>query len=148
MWRRSAAPDVGGHRDDGHTRDEAAGDGEHRRRGRRGKHRDPRAPPTRSATDVAAPTRSLRLSVAPPMRTASARSCPAATAAGFSEASSTLSEPSWEMFGDTRARGSHRTRRSREVYRNPWMIVREDDIRRPDGSLGIYGVIDKPTTRW
>lgn len=33
---------------------------------------------------------------------------------------------------------------SREVYRNPWMIVREDDVRRQDGSLGIYGVIDKP----
>ena len=33
---------------------------------------------------------------------------------------------------------------SREVYRNDWMIVREDDIRRPDGSSGIYGVIDKP----
>jgi 8-oxo-dGTP pyrophosphatase MutT (NUDIX family) len=33
---------------------------------------------------------------------------------------------------------------SREVYRNPWMIVREDDVRRVDGSLGIYGVIDKP----
>jgi len=25
------------------------------------------------------------------------------------------------------------------------MIVREDDIRRPDGTLGIYGVVDKPT---
>ncbi|TQR86036.1 NUDIX hydrolase [Mycobacterium hodleri] len=34
---------------------------------------------------------------------------------------------------------------SREVYRNAWMIVREDDIRRPDGTVGIYGVIDKPT---
>jgi 8-oxo-dGDP phosphatase len=34
---------------------------------------------------------------------------------------------------------------SREVYRNNWMTVREDDIRRPDGSVGIYGVIDKPT---
>ena len=33
---------------------------------------------------------------------------------------------------------------SREVYRNNWMSVREDDIRRPDGSSGIYGVIDKP----
>ncbi len=33
---------------------------------------------------------------------------------------------------------------SREVYRNAWMIVREDDILRPDGSIGIYGVIDKP----
>lgn len=34
---------------------------------------------------------------------------------------------------------------SREVYRNSWMTVREDAIRRPDGSFGIYGVIDKPT---
>lgn len=34
---------------------------------------------------------------------------------------------------------------SREVYRNSWMTVREDAIRRPDGSLGIYGVIDKPS---
>jgi 8-oxo-dGDP phosphatase len=34
---------------------------------------------------------------------------------------------------------------SREVYRNNWMTVREDAIRRPDGSHGIYGVIDKPT---
>jgi 8-oxo-dGTP pyrophosphatase MutT (NUDIX family) len=34
---------------------------------------------------------------------------------------------------------------SREVYRNNWMTVREDEIRRPDGSAGIYGVIDKPT---
>lgn len=37
-----------------------------------------------------------------------------------------------------------RTVRSREVYRNPWMAVREDDIRRPDGSEGLYGVVDKP----
>jgi 8-oxo-dGTP pyrophosphatase MutT (NUDIX family) len=34
---------------------------------------------------------------------------------------------------------------SREVYRNNWMTIREDDIRRADGSEGIYGVIDKPT---
>ncbi len=33
---------------------------------------------------------------------------------------------------------------SREVYRNPWLIFREDDIRRPDGSPGIYAVVDKP----
>ena len=32
---------------------------------------------------------------------------------------------------------------SKVVYRNPWMVVREDEIRRPDGSPGIYGVIDK-----
>ncbi|TFB99522.1 NUDIX hydrolase [Cryobacterium adonitolivorans] len=33
---------------------------------------------------------------------------------------------------------------TREVYRNAWMTVREDVVRRPDGSTGIYGVIDKP----
>lgn len=31
------------------------------------------------------------------------------------------------------------------AYRNNWMTLREDRIRRPDGSEGIYGVIDKPT---
>ncbi|WP_319449434.1 MULTISPECIES: NUDIX hydrolase [unclassified Mycobacterium] len=34
---------------------------------------------------------------------------------------------------------------SRVVYQNPWMVVREDGVRRQDGSPGIYGVIDKPT---
>ncbi len=34
---------------------------------------------------------------------------------------------------------------SREVYANNWMTVREDRIRRPDGTDGIYGVVDKPT---
>lgn len=34
---------------------------------------------------------------------------------------------------------------TREVYRNPWMVLREDDVRRQDGSPGIYGVVDKPT---
>nr|WP_086819276.1 NUDIX hydrolase [Allokutzneria sp. NRRL B-24872] len=33
---------------------------------------------------------------------------------------------------------------SREVYANAWMTVREDGIRRADGSRGIYGVVDKP----
>jgi 8-oxo-dGTP pyrophosphatase MutT (NUDIX family) len=33
---------------------------------------------------------------------------------------------------------------SREVYRSRWMTVREDQIRRLDGSDGTYGVIDRP----
>lgn len=33
---------------------------------------------------------------------------------------------------------------SRVVYRNPWMTVREDAVRRSDGTEGIYGVVDKP----
>ncbi len=32
---------------------------------------------------------------------------------------------------------------SREVYRNPWTIVREDVIERSNGERGIYGVVDK-----
>jgi 8-oxo-dGTP pyrophosphatase MutT (NUDIX family) len=33
---------------------------------------------------------------------------------------------------------------TREVYANAWMTVREDRFRRPDGSEGLYGVVDKP----
>src|SRR5271170_562283 len=32
---------------------------------------------------------------------------------------------------------------SREVYRNPWLSMREDQILRSNGRPGIYGVIDK-----
>jgi ADP-ribose pyrophosphatase len=32
---------------------------------------------------------------------------------------------------------------SREVYRNYWMRVREDDILRSNGEKGIYGVVEK-----
>ncbi|MGF9764673.1 NUDIX hydrolase [Microvirga sp. 0TCS3.31] len=36
-----------------------------------------------------------------------------------------------------------RTLSSRTVYENRWMRVREDAIERPDGSPGIYGVVEK-----
>jgi len=36
------------------------------------------------------------------------------------------------------------TLRSRIVYQNRWMTLREDEIRRPDGSGGIFGVVEKP----
>jgi len=39
---------------------------------------------------------------------------------------------------------SIRTISSRTVYRNRWMTVREDKIERPDGSPGIYSVVEKP----
>lgn len=32
---------------------------------------------------------------------------------------------------------------SREVYRNPWMVLREDEILRSNGKKGIYGVVEK-----
>ncbi|MGH3511616.1 MAG: NUDIX domain-containing protein [Pseudonocardiaceae bacterium] len=33
---------------------------------------------------------------------------------------------------------------TRQVYTNAWMSVREDRVRRGDGSSGIYSVVDKP----
>lgn len=33
------------------------------------------------------------------------------------------------------------TRNTRVVYDNPWIRVREDDVLRPDGKPGIYGVV-------
>ena len=35
------------------------------------------------------------------------------------------------------------TTASTVVYRNPWMTVREDAIRRADGAAGVYGVVEK-----
>ena len=32
---------------------------------------------------------------------------------------------------------------SREVYRNKWLCVREDQVERSNGARGIYGVVDK-----
>lgn len=37
-----------------------------------------------------------------------------------------------------------RTVSSREVYRNPWITVREDEVELADGTQGIYGVVDRP----
>jgi 8-oxo-dGDP phosphatase len=48
-------------------------------------------------------------------------------------------------LGDTERVNQIRRVASREVYRNDWLTLREDDIRLPDGSAGIYSVIDKPT---
>jgi 8-oxo-dGTP pyrophosphatase MutT (NUDIX family) len=33
---------------------------------------------------------------------------------------------------------------SREVYRNPWIRVREDDVELADGTTGVYGVVERP----
>jgi len=37
---------------------------------------------------------------------------------------------------------SWQTRASRTVYENRWIRVREDDVTRPDGVEGIYGVVE------
>lgn len=38
-------------------------------------------------------------------------------------------------------RGPWKIRGTRNVYENPWISVREDEVVRPDGKPGIYGVV-------
>ena len=38
---------------------------------------------------------------------------------------------------------SIKTLSSREVYRNPWLRVRENRDERGNGAIGIYGAVDK-----
>jgi ADP-ribose pyrophosphatase len=45
--------------------------------------------------------------------------------------------------GSRPASPSITTLSSREVYRNPWMVLREDEILRSNGRKGIYGVVEK-----
>jgi 8-oxo-dGTP pyrophosphatase MutT (NUDIX family) len=42
---------------------------------------------------------------------------------------------------DDRFSNPWRTLKTRVVYDNPWIRVREDDVIRPDGQPGIYGVV-------
>jgi 8-oxo-dGTP pyrophosphatase MutT (NUDIX family) len=35
-----------------------------------------------------------------------------------------------------------KTVKSRVAYKNPWMTIRHDDVIRPDGKKGIYGVVE------
>lgn len=39
-------------------------------------------------------------------------------------------------------RNPWKTLESRTVYKNPWLRVREDQVIRPDGGNGIYGVVE------
>jgi 8-oxo-dGTP pyrophosphatase MutT (NUDIX family) len=50
------------------------------------------------------------------------------------------------MTGDRArlARIPWRRSRSRTVYANPWICVREDDVTLPDGRTTIYGVVECP----
>ncbi len=42
---------------------------------------------------------------------------------------------------DEETKNPWRTRAASEVYENPWISVREDQVIRPDGAPGIYGVV-------
>lgn len=51
----------------------------------------------------------------------------------------------WHTIAVSRdpSRPSITTLASREIYRNPWMRLREDEILRSNGKRGIYGVVEK-----
>ncbi len=42
----------------------------------------------------------------------------------------------------------YQTLSSRVVWRTPWYILREDRIRLPDGSDGVYTVVERPGAVW
>lgn len=46
------------------------------------------------------------------------------------------------MPGTDAGTGGWRTTASRTAYENAWLRVREDDVVRPDGRPGIYGVVE------
>lgn len=46
----------------------------------------------------------------------------------------------------TRAIGPWVRRSRRRVYRNPWLTLYHDEVERPDGSAGIYGVVSYANT--
>ncbi len=52
--------------------------------------------------------------------------------------------PRRRQAGSIVSLGSVRTVSSREVYRNAWMSIREDEVVLQDGTSGLYGVVDKP----
>ena len=46
------------------------------------------------------------------------------------------------MRGESDERNPWRRLSSRPIYGNPWIKVREDQVIRPDGNPGIYGVVE------
>src|SRR5271170_3252464 len=46
-------------------------------------------------------------------------------------------------FPEDRPAESITTLSTREIYRNPWLSLREDQILRSNGKQGIYSVVDK-----
>jgi 8-oxo-dGTP pyrophosphatase MutT (NUDIX family) len=46
------------------------------------------------------------------------------------------------MGGQRQAVNPWQTLRSRVIYRNAWLVLREDKVIRPDGREGIYGVVE------
>jgi 8-oxo-dGTP pyrophosphatase MutT (NUDIX family) len=52
-----------------------------------------------------------------------------------------MSEPVKPGAGPLEVRGPWRVVTRREVYRNPWIVVREDHVIHPDGRPGFFGIV-------
>jgi ADP-ribose pyrophosphatase len=50
--------------------------------------------------------------------------------------------PGEHSLNDSHARSPWRQQSTREVYRNPWIRVREDVVELPDGRTTLYGVVE------
>lgn len=61
-----------------------------------------------------------------------------ATSGGFAQ------KRRYPMAREPESEATIRQISSRLIYQNRWLTVREDQIERPDGSRGIYSVIDRP----
>ena len=48
----------------------------------------------------------------------------------------------WPYAAGVQRRGPWQVLGTRQVYANPWMRVREDQVLRPNGAPGIYGVVE------
>jgi len=46
------------------------------------------------------------------------------------------------MKSSMKEKGPYKVLSSREIYRNPWILVREDKVIHPGGREGIFGVIE------
>lgn len=50
----------------------------------------------------------------------------------------------FEIFDMMQEFNPWKTLSQRRIYENPWFRVREDQVIRPDGTRGIYGVVEMP----
>ena len=131
--------DIGRNRDDGNARDQAADDGEHGRWSGRRQHCHPRSAPDAFGHRGRGPDQVTSAQYGPVDRHGIGKVVSGRDRRGVQRVQQHTGEATLAGVNPIECVAS------REVYRNPWLTLREDDVRRQDGSTGIYGVIDKPS---
>jgi ADP-ribose pyrophosphatase len=46
------------------------------------------------------------------------------------------------MKSSMKEKGPYKVLSSREIYRNPWILVREDKVVHPSGKEGVFGIVE------